>query len=299
MIKSFRAGLRRFFTALGREVVSPLVFRLSRRPKGAVMPISVHMLVSSSTWHAGVLAMISFEFFTGRKWDLYMHEDGTVSAADRSRIERLLPGVRFVPRREADQRSLEFLQNHPRCFEARGQHNLFLKFSDTPAFAPHDRFVVLDSDIIFFKRPTEILEWADSGREEVWFNQDTREVYCISRERLEDALRVPLWSKVNSGLCLFPAKAISLDLSERMLENFATTAWHPKFFEQTLYALNGSAWNRGGMLPLTYNISWGYLRAPGSICRHYVGDFKHDLLYVEGAPLLLLALLRSRLTGAT
>jgi len=297
MMKLFRAWLRRLFTAVGRDLVSPLVFRLAKRPQGNVTPISVHMLVSSETWHAGVLAMISFEFFTGRKWDLYMHDDGTVSDRDRSRIEKILPGVRFVPRPEADQRARDFLKDHPQCLEARGRHNLFLKFSDTPAFAPHDRFLVLDSDVIFFKPPAEILEWADSGREEVWFNQDTREVYCISRKHLEDALHVPLWSKVNSGLCLFPTKAISLDLSERMLENFSTTAWHPKFFEQTLYALNGSAWNRGGMLPPTYNVSWGYLRAPGSICRHYVGDFKHDLLYVEGAPLLLLALWRSRLTG--
>jgi hypothetical protein len=47
----------------------------------------------------------------------------------------------------------------------------------------------------------------------------------------------------------------------------------------------------GSPLPRTYNISWGYWRDPGSICRHYVGDFKHDLLYIEGAPLLLVSLL--------
>lgn len=261
------------------------------------MPISLHMLVSSTTWHAGVLAMISFEFFTRRKWDLHMHEDGTVSAADQARIEKILPGVRFVPRSEADERAQEFLQDHPQCLEARGRHNLFLKFSDTPAFAPHDRFIVLDSDVIFFKPPTEILEWADSGSEKVWFNEDTKDGYCIAADLVEEAMEVPMWSKVNSGLALVPAKAISLDLSEKMLRHFWETAWHPKFFEQTLFALNASAWNRGGMLPPTYNINWGYLRAPGSICRHYVGDFKHDLLYVEGAPLLLLALLRSRLTG--
>ena len=69
---------------------------------------------------------------------------------------------------------------------------------------------------------------------------------------------------------------------------------HPQFFEQTLYALMASALNKGGMLPATYNISWGYLRAPGSICRHYVGAFKHDLLYIEGAPSLLAPLAISR-----
>ncbi len=56
-----------------------------------------------------------------------------------------------------------------------------------------------------------------------------------------------------------------------------------------------SALNQGGMLPATYNINWGYLRASGSICRHYVGAFKHDLLYIEGAPSLLALLASSRI----
>ena len=55
-----------------------------------------------------------------------------------------------------------------------------------------------------------------------------------------------------------------------------------------------SALNAAGCFPATYNISWGYLRAPGSICRHYVGTFKHDLLYIEGAPSLLALLAISK-----
>ncbi len=42
----------------------------------------------------------------------------------------------------------------------------------------------------------------------------------------------------------------------------------------------------GGALPSTYEISWGLFRKPHSICRHYVGAFKHDLLYIEGVTTL-------------
>jgi lysophospholipase L1-like esterase len=52
-----------------------------------------------------------------------------------------------------------------------------------------------------------------------------------------------------------------------------------------------SAWGRGGALPPTYEINWGYLRSPGAVCRHYVGAFKHDLLYIEGATVLFFRLL--------
>ena len=49
-----------------------------------------------------------------------------------------------------------------------------------------------------------------------------------------------------------------------------------------------SAWNRGGALPRTYEISWGFFRQKKSIARHYIGAFKHDVLYIEG-PITLLA----------
>ena len=279
---------------MGRHAISPLIFRLHRRPRGMEVPVSVHMLVSSETWDAGILAAISFENFSGRRWPLFIHEDGSVTEAQRTVIENILPGVRFVPRPEAEKVMETHLAKHPKSLSNRNRHNLFLKFFDFPAYAPYDRFVVLDSDVIFFKRPEEILSWVDAGKEECWFNEDTKEKYCIPRPRIEEELRMKIWERVNTGICLMPKSAISLELGERLIAAFETSAHHPQFFEQTLYALMASALNKGGMLPATYNISWGYLRAPGSICRHYVGAFKHDLLYIEGAPSLLALLAISR-----
>ena len=257
----------------------------------------MHMLVSSQTWDAGILAAISFENFSGRCWPLFIHDDGSVTEKQRKVIEHVLPGVSFVARPAAEQVMQAHLGKHPKCLSNRRRHNLFLKFFDFPVYAPYDRFVVLDSDVIFFKRPGEILDWVDAGREECWFNEDTKEKYCIPRPQIEEELGMKMWQRVNTGICLMPKSAISLARAERLITAFETSAHHPQFFEQTLYALMASALNKGGMLPSTYNISWGYLRAPGSICRHYVGPFKHDLLYIEGAPSLLALLAISRTFG--
>jgi hypothetical protein len=294
VLTRFRLATRRQLARVGRHVISPLIFRLNRRLRGPEMPISVHMLVSSETWDAGILAAISFENFSGRRWPLFVHEDGSVTEAQRRVIEKILPGVRFVPRPEAEKVMETQLAKHPKCLSNRSRHNLFLKFFDFPVYAPYDRFVVLDSDVLFFKRPGEILDWADGEQEECWFNEDTKEKYCIPRPRIEQELGMKIWERVNTGICLIPKSAISLELGERLIAAFETSAHHPQFFEQTLYALMASALNKGGMLPPTYNINWGYLRAPGSICRHYVGAFKHDLLYIEGAPSLLALLAISR-----
>ncbi|MGA1123526.1 MAG: hypothetical protein ACO3YO_02930 [Chthoniobacterales bacterium] len=294
MLTTLRQRVRRVCAAIGREVFANSVISLHRRPARSEEDPSVHMLVSSRTWHAGLLAAVSWEHHSGRRWRFFIHEDGTLDNEARNRIRAVLPDVRLVPRDESDEKLQIVLQNHPRCLAQRTQHNLFLKFTDFAAFAPGPRFLVLDSDVIFFRPPTEVLEWVDGGSDTYHYNEDTKEKFCIPRPYLEEALGVTMWPRFNSGLVLAPKAAIDWELAERLLSVFEQTAHHPQFFEQTLYALMGSAWGRGGALPRTYEISWGYFRHRGAVCRHYVGAFKHDLLYIEGAPLTLAAMLKKR-----
>ncbi|HLB33027.1 MAG: hypothetical protein A3F67_08200 [Verrucomicrobia bacterium RIFCSPHIGHO2_12_FULL_41_10] len=294
MFQPLRTFLRHLLSSWGYSL-GTLVATLSKRPSQKADPsVSVHLLVSSKTWHAGLLAAISFEFFTRRRWNLFIHEDGSVDEQARRRIEKILPGVHFVARAESEERMKEYLKDYPKCRDHRSRHNLFLKFFDLPAFAPGERFILLDSDVLFFNRPQEILDWADSGSEDCFYNEDTKEKYCIPRVEIESALEVRLWHRFNSGLVLMPKKAISLDLAEKLLISFEATAHHPQFFEQTLYALMASVWNRGGPLPATYEISWGFFRKKKCIARHYLGAFKHDILYLEG-PITLLCKMATKI----
>ena len=295
MLSRLRQMARRVAANCSHKIASNAVLRFYRRPSTAAGSVPVHMLVSSKTWHAGLLAAISLEHHSGRRWKFVIHDDGTVSEAAQKKIQSVLPDVRFVPRTEAEARAKGFLSGHPKCHEHRAKHNLFLKFFDFPAFATGERFITLDSDALFFRRPMEILKWVDSGDDRCFYNEDTKEKYCIPRAEIEAALGVTMWPRFNSGLVLMPTAAINLDWAERLLETFENTAHHPQFFEQTLYGLMASEWNRGGALPPTYEISWGYFRKRGAICRHYVGDFKHDLLYIEAAPMLLMSVIKDRL----
>jgi hypothetical protein len=297
MLTLLRQKARHGCAAIGRKVFANSAISLHRRPARAVEDPTVHMLVSSRTWHAGLLAAVAWEHHTGRRWRFFIHEDGTVDDPARTRIRSVLPDVRLVPRSESDVKLRDVLRDHPDCLAQRSQHNLFLKFTDFAAFAPGERFIVLDSDVIFFRPPAEILEWVDRGSDSYHYNEDTKEKFCIPRAYLEEALGVTMWPRFNSGLVLVPRAAIDWDLAEKLLSVFEPTAHHPQFFEQTLYALMGSAWGRGGALPPSYEISWGYFHHRGAVCRHYVGAFKHDLLYIEGAPLTLAALVKKRAVG--
>lgn len=282
MIASLRQSVRALLRLVGWRLIAPLVIAAGRRPGGPEIPVSVHILVSSKTWRMGLMSVLSLEYFSGRRWRIFVHEDGSVDARSRARIESKLKGARFVTRAEADEAAARVLSGHPACLRNRGRHNLFLKFFDPIAFAPSDKYLILDADLFFYRRPDLLIAWAESAEKSCHYNEDIKEVYCLPREQIEPALGVRLWVKFNSGLLCICREAIDLDLSEKLLATFEDTAWHPQFFEQTLYALNASAFNRGGPLPPQYEITWNIFRRRDSVCRHYVGPAKYDHLYFEG-----------------
>jgi hypothetical protein len=73
-----------------------------------------------------------------------------------------------------------------------------------------------------------------------------------------------------------------LEISERFLTICEEKGWNQHVIEQALFAVSASAFNRGGSLPSKYEISKRILHHPEAVCRHYVGPFKEDLLFVEG-----------------
>jgi len=290
MQNALRTYLRKRLAAFG-YMLGAVVIALWRRPIAEELPTSVHLLVSSSSWHSGLLAAISFEFHSKKRWRLHIHEDGSVTQEQKAIICNVLPGARIISRMESDERMASFLSEFPKCETHRNRHNFFLKFFDLQAFVQTEKCIVLDSDVVFFRRPNEIIEWAKSEEKSCYYNEDTQEKYFSPRKDIEPALTFPLWPRFNSGLVLIPTSAFDLGLSEKILTEFEESAHHPQFFEQTLFCLTASALGKGGGLPKKYEINWGYLRSPGAVCRHYVGAFKYDLLYIEGASLLFLRLL--------
>ena len=246
-------------------------------------PVSLHMVLSHDTMLMGMLALRSFEYHTRHTWRPLIHEDGSLEDRDVSELLEHFPDARIIRRSEADKTLSGKLKSYPACSVHRMNHNLFLKVFDTRQYADHDHYIIMDSDIVFFRSPTFLLRWIEERAGTCWFMEDAKEKYASSREHLEKALGFPLWRKVNSGLDLMPRPAADLSLAEVFLERCAHSAKQYEFLEQSLFAVFGSAWGKGGLLPPEYEISWTNFRRRGAVCRHYIGPSKNDGLFIEGA----------------
>ena len=296
MITSLRKIIRLTLTDFCHRQIFPRTLQLFQRPTQAVEDLEVHTLASEKTFDGAMLAFISLEHHSDRRWKFIFHEDGTLKETHREKLLKIFPDAVWISRKHADERVEAHLSRFPLSHAHRSRHNLAMKFFDPPLFSEKARWLLLDSDVVFFQRPFELLSWASQNSNQCFYNQDTREKFCMPRAMIEKKFPCCLPPLFNSGLIFYPGPSLALERTEDFLSRCEKDAHAPQFVEQTLWAMAAGDCPGGAHpLPRTYNVSWGYWREPGSITRHYVGAFKHDLLYLEGATLLLKSLITARL----
>jgi hypothetical protein len=250
----------------------------------APMPIPVHVLTGEKDWLLCAWMLASFFHHTEQTWNVVIHDDGTLTEEIRGELVRLFQTARIIPRAQADATLDRVLKPLPFSYEYRGMHPLALKVFDMPYYCESDRLIVLDSDVLFFNHPREIMDWAGSGAKECWFNEDVAEASLISEQDAWEDLNVKLWPRVNSGLCLITKEAIDFEFCERALGETSILKAMMWRVEQTLFALCASRYGidgKGGLLPKRYEVSLGRHSSPDCIARHYVGAVR-DRFYGEG-----------------
>jgi hypothetical protein len=258
-------------------------------------PVPVHVLTSGADWLLAAWMLASWFHNTGRNWDVTIHDDGTLPPDAIRAFTRMFRGSRVIPRSEADSVMKRLLTPFPFCAEYRTRNVRALKMFDAAHFAAaHPRFLLFDSDLLFFRRPVEIMDWIDApANNECWFNEDARERSLISVREAASDLAVQLWTRVNTGLCLLQTAIVDLDFCDRALAETSIGRGDPARIESTLLALCASRARAGGLLPKTYEVSLARRAAPHAVSRHYTGTAR-DRFYAEGLARLRGDILQSR-----
>ena len=243
--------------------------------------VPVHILTGKEDWQLAAWMLASWGTFSERSWQIVIHDDGTLPAEGRAAFEAMFPRLRIITRAEADEKMEALLKPFPFCYEYRCMHPLALKVFDVPHFTTGSRYLLLDSDVLFFNHPREILDWTDGKTEGCWFNADVADTALVSAKEAMDELSVKLWPNVNTGISLITRSAMDLDFCDRALAQTSILRGHIWRVEQTLYALCASRAEKGGLLSPAYEVSLGRHSAPDAVARHYVGAVRNRF-FAEG-----------------
>ncbi|HIK06685.1 MAG TPA: hypothetical protein IGS40_18545 [Trichormus sp. M33_DOE_039] len=239
----------------------------------------IHVLTSANDWLNLVWALKSFYYCSQRDYALCIHDDGTLTEEQLKTLEYHFPNARIISRKEADAKVLALLEAYPRCLDFRKTNHLSPKVFDFAAYLQSDRMLLLDSDILFFAAPTELLNRIENPDYQLnTLNSDVASAYTVEPEEVKTHLGFELAERVNSGLGLIHKQSLSFDWIEEFLAlpNIIGHFWR---IEQTIYALCSSRFGVE-LLPPAYDVHLeGSIN--GSPCRHYVGKIRH-LMYSEG-----------------
>jgi hypothetical protein len=241
----------------------------------------VHLLTGKKDFLLAAWMLASWFEASEKAWPIVIHDDGTLPAEGAATLQRLFSNARIIRRAEADAAMERVLQPFPFCQEYRRQHPLALKLFDVPHYAKGARYLMFDSDLLFFQYPHEILEWTGAERDECWFNEDVQESALITAGEARLELDVKIWPRVNSGLCLIHKPAIDPDFLDRALAETSILRGHVWRVEQTLYMLCAARHGKGGLLSKRYEVSLGKEASEDAVSRHYVGAVR-DRFYAEG-----------------
>ncbi len=269
-----------FRTAWYRDVVRPRILRSPPVTGATDQRCEIHVLTSAQDWLNLIWALKSFYWASNRTYALCIHDDGTVADKAGTELSRHFPNARFISRAEADARGLPLLRGFPRSLAFLQTNLLSPKVFDFAHYLESDRMLLLDSDVLFFREPTELLRRIeDPNYCKNTVNADISSAYTVESAEVKTRTGVQLVERFNSGLGFIHKDSLDLDSVEEFLGLPRILDGHFWRIEQTIYALCSSRFGVE-LLPANYDVRLA-AGINGLPCRHYVGAIRH-LFYKEG-----------------
>ncbi len=216
---------------------------LSSKPVtcGRSSDLEIHMITSEKDFLDAVWCLKTFYHYSETCPRLVIHEDGSLSAKGTQTFIKHFKNCRIIKRKDADEDLKRFLANHKLCREKRLHEKFYcaMKLFDIFYYASTEKLLYLDSDILFFNKPHEILKCIESNKP--FFNSDYQNAYSMSVSELNNIFEENILPKINAGLMSLPKSFYveNIDFIERYFEKTENlpAPWDINRHEQTVNAL--------------------------------------------------------------
>lgn len=247
----------------------------SRATSAPAFP-TLHFLTGRKFWYQSVFCLHSLQRHSGITFRAIFHDDGTLDEARRGRLLALFPAAEVRLRSENDARVARVLP--PGRFpslhlERRRVYPNFLKLTDVHAGGSGWQ-LVLDSDMLFFRRPERLLEWLAAPRGPIYMT-DVADAYGYPLATMAALAGAPIPPKVNVGFCGLRSDAIDWDRLEAWTRELVSL--HPHYYlEQALSAMLFASQPCTILPPDDYRLAPDVpeCQAPTAVLHHYVAQSK-------------------------
>jgi hypothetical protein len=251
--------------------------------------LAIHTLLCHDHLPYYLFCISTFLSFSGLRCSVFVYDDGTLEEEDRVILEATVQGINVIaPVQYARQLSRQL---YPHCHRFMTEHPLGRRLIGIAVMNTASRFIVLDSDVLFFKRPTDIVRWSSWPGIKSMFNRDSLrdESVCFGEQEFArfGGRAVPYF---NAGLLCTSSSIIDLPVIEGILNYLYTAGYTGQWmWDQTIWAVLVSR-HSYRPLPRSYHFQNRFsndrrIDLTQLISKHY--SEPRDIFFSEGVMYLL------------
>jgi len=251
-------------------------------------PIEVHLMCYRLDHLAAIWALKSFYRAAGVRFPLVIHLQGRTPARVRRRLQHHFPAARVVSQNEADREVETALTQRRlhRLLTTRRNNPMIMKLTDFVLIGSSVHVLALDSDVLFFERPDELLPAGTDPMRETVFMHDLGSSYNVTETEAREQFGIRLVPQINCGVMLFARERLDLSRCDALLDYRGVNS-NTGLAEQTLRALIASEEGTVTFLPQRYRLSFQTVGGlDGAVMRHYAGGSRY-LFTKEGVARLI------------
>lgn len=258
-----------------REKFRALLGNLPPLPPFRENRCELHMLCGHRDTDMGIWASWSIMRFMDGGARLYVHSDGSITEEDEVFWKSIIGEVEFIRRQDSDlkvEKALASKTTH--LYPWRCTNWASAQLVDVHFYGEAPTLLILDSDVLTFHPPTELIEALGKSEREFRWCLDLRNAYSASPEVLHEITGINIPSRLCAGFLVSPRLGIddflALDAQMKLLDADDRVSIGHFWSCQTYYALVAGGLPGSRPLPETYSNSAGKTN-DFQILRHYVG----------------------------
>ncbi len=278
LTKSRREGgpFHQWRDAQGRGEMKQAASRLPTLPSPPATSPEVHFLTGRKFWYQTAFCFWSLQRHAGIGLRLVLIDDGTIDSEVRSACERLFPGSRIVSAAECEERLNRLLpfSRYPTLRAQRQSYVHLRKLTDVHLGGPGWK-LVLDSDMLFFREPTQLLDWLKAPTAPLHM-MDIQNAYGYPDETLSLLAGQPIPPRINVGVLGLRSESIDWEKLEQWCSHLLSLYGTSYYLEQALCALLLSADSPIKLPAKDYLLmpDETECREPQACLHHYVAESK-------------------------
>ena len=224
-------------TECGRAAMEAAAARLPVPSVASGAALELHLLTGRRFWYQSAFCLWTLARQTGRPLAPVIYDDGSLAEQYRDSLSRLFPAVRFVAQGETIKRldALLPVARFPFLRERWLNYPNLRKLID-PHLGGTGWKLVLDSDLLFFRRPDFLLHWLDTPDRPL-HAVDCETSYGYSRPLMNKLAGAPVADLVNVGLTGLNSSELDWEQLEHWCSPLITQEKTSYYLEQALIAM--------------------------------------------------------------